>query len=50
VARQAVLRRVEDATSAGDERDQRDERDERDHADDADGGGDDPRPSPEPDH
>jgi preprotein translocase subunit YajC len=47
VARQAVLRRVEDATSAGDERDQRDE---RDHADDADGGGDDPRPSPEPDH
>jgi preprotein translocase subunit YajC len=49
VARQAVLRRVEDATSAGDERDQRDERDERDHADDADGGGDDPRPSPEPD-
>jgi preprotein translocase subunit YajC len=50
VARQAVLRRVEDATGAGDERDQRDERDERDHADDADGGGDDPRPSPEPDH
>jgi preprotein translocase subunit YajC len=50
VARQAVLRRVEDATGAGDERDQRDERDERDHADDADGGGDDPGPSPEPDH
>jgi preprotein translocase subunit YajC len=50
VARQAVLRRVEDATGAGDERDLRDERDERDHADDADGGGDDPRPSPEPDH
>lgn len=50
VARQAVLRRVEDATGAGDERDQRDERDERDHADDADGGGDDPRPRPEPDH
>jgi preprotein translocase subunit YajC len=49
VARQAVLRRVEDATGAGDEPDEREERDERDHADD-DGGGDDRRPSPEPDH
>jgi preprotein translocase subunit YajC len=44
VARQAVLRRVEDATGAGDEHDV------RDHADDADGGGDDRGPSPEPDH
>ena len=44
VARQAVLRRVEYTTGAGDEHD------ERDLADDADRGGDDPGPSPEPDH